>query len=92
MKYKIFTALALAGSALAELLGGWKLRPENKAGIPAGMEKAVQEFQREQKLEPDGVIGRDTWPKVLDVPVEAILGTHGWGNPEKEKIECHEKN
>ena len=23
MKYKIFTALALAGSALAELLGGW---------------------------------------------------------------------
>ena len=71
---------------------GWKLRPENKAGIPAGMEKAVQEFQREQKLEPDGVIGRDTWPKVLDVPVEAILGTHGWGNPEKEKIECHEKN
>ena len=56
------------------------------------MEKAVQEFQREQKLEPDGVIGRDTWPKVLDVPVEAILGTHGWGNLEKEKIECHEKN
>ena len=39
MKYKIFTALALAGSALAELLGGWKLRPENKAGIPAGMER-----------------------------------------------------
>ena len=56
------------------------------------MEKAVQEFQREQKLEPDGVIGRDTWTKVLDVSVEAILGTHGWGNPEKEKIECHEKN
>lgn len=28
---------------------------------------------------------------MLDVPVEAILGTHGWGNPEKEKIECHEK-
>ncbi len=23
MKYKIFTALALAGSALAELFGGW---------------------------------------------------------------------
>ena len=28
MKYKIFTALALAGSALAELFGGWDMALE----------------------------------------------------------------
>ena len=28
MKYKIFTALALAGSAVAELFGGWDMALE----------------------------------------------------------------
>ena len=32
MKYKIFTALALAGSVLAELFGGWDMALESRAG------------------------------------------------------------
>ena len=35
------------------------------AEFGSGMEKAVREFQREQKLEPDGVIGRDTWTRLF---------------------------
>ena len=39
-----------------------------------GTQRAVQEFQRANKLTPDGIVGRNTWNKLLNLnPAEEVL-------------------